>query len=455
MFNRVYRKGENYIVYLKTGEVKTGDVAIPEKKSSPVFISFFSPNLYYTISDRLRERQILKDKFDPEKFTPKEVLGKGDYGCVYSVQVEKKPLAVKYSRLTKRDIAHGCYKSSGEVWFEYRILSELFKKLLRDRVCPNLPLLYGSHVLHSHRLALRSKSCVCPCVATIIELADGSLRDFFDTFPSLMELYSCLFQVLAGVHAYQKHGQIMNYDVKSNNVLFFNIKPGGYWKYTILDKDYYVPNYGRLFIVNDFGISRSFSPTFRLVKNNEPFKLGKRLGMVMQSRFSPIQHTGSIDHLGVTREPFSVSWDDKSKSTGGMARIGKSDTPLHAIQLSSSQKSFLRKQKLCSDPDKLEFYDNPMVVPPFEFFNDTQDVIRTFVGGGRTTQRGDHSVHPCIAKDMVDHLKVFVSDAHSSDDNRHSVEPCMILAGYMIEAIFSPTNYVDKPDDVILESYKS
>lgn len=457
MFNRLYRKGKNYIVILQTGEVRT-DMTTPERKSPPIFLSFFYASSYFSISERLRERQNLKKYFTPESFTPKSILGKGDYGCVYSTAVKETNLAIKYSRITKRDVTNGCYKSEGEVWFEYRILSDLFKGLIRDKKCPNLPLLYSSHVLHSYRLTLRKRSCTCPCVATIVELADGNLRDFFDTYPSIAELYSALFQVLAGVHAYQKYGQIMNYDIKSDNVLFFNVKPGGHWKYNILGKDYYVPNYGRLFMVNDFGISRSFSPSFRLVKKSENPKLGKRLGIVMGTppRFSPIHHSGSIDNTGVGREGFTVTWEGGEKTMGGLSRINsKKDTPIHCITLTSSQKSFLRSKNLEFDPDNLEFYNNPMVIPPFEFFNDTQDVIRTFIGGGRTTQRGDHSLHPCIPQDMVRHLQVMLSSTHSSDVNKHSYEPCMVIAGYTLETIYSMTNYIDKPDTPLLESYKS
>jgi hypothetical protein len=39
------------------------------------------------------------------------------------------------------------------------------------------------------------------------------------------------------------------------NVLFFKVKPGGFWKYTINGQDYYVPNCGYLFIVYDFGFA--------------------------------------------------------------------------------------------------------------------------------------------------------------------------------------------------------
>ena len=48
----------------------------------------------------------------------------------------------------------------------------------------------------------------------------------------------------------------MHFDIKKENILYYKINEGGYFQYKILDETFYVPNYGYLFVINDF-ISRS------------------------------------------------------------------------------------------------------------------------------------------------------------------------------------------------------
>ena len=92
-----------------------------------------------------------------------------------------------------------------------------------------------------------------PCLIFIMELATGNDFNTWMQKPHTeAELYNAVFQLMAGIHALQIHGQVINNDVKALNILTYDVKPGGYWKYIIQGKEYFIPNLGSLFIVNDF-----------------------------------------------------------------------------------------------------------------------------------------------------------------------------------------------------------
>lgn len=67
-----------------------------------------------------------------------------------------------------------------------------------------------------------------------------------------------VFQTLAGLYALQKYAYVIHFDLHLSNVLITNIIPGGTYHYIIDKSSYYIPIYGQLFKVWDFGRSNFF-----------------------------------------------------------------------------------------------------------------------------------------------------------------------------------------------------
>lgn len=410
-------------------------------------------NIYRSLDKRLEvSKSIKKSMKSKASITKGEIKGKGDYGYVVGGVIDNLECAVKYSKIDenaykkKFDINNAC-------WVEWYILNNIIKPIIQKKICPNLPLLHGTTTKKNAVLHLRKQTKKSPCTVLVMELAQGNLKDFFAKDPSDDELYSALFQIVVGLYAIQFHGQITHYDVKAANILYYNIKPGGCWCYIIGKKKYWVPNYGKIFVLSDFGISRSMSPKFKHLKNNSEknFRVGRRFAMVHNSTFIPIETDKQITRSSKTLDPNTIIWKD-TVSGGSEFVMNSSENKIYDIgtQLSDSHKRILKKNNIPLDPTLPEFFERPDILPPFEFYNDLQDVIRTFVGGKRTTQKGNHS---CKIKktSFYKKLKQYVTREDSVDDNDFSCEIHQVLSDFFIDSFFS--SYKKKRKKVI-ETYK-
>lgn len=217
----------------------------------------------------------------PEKLFKLILLGKGCYGNVSKTTFNGLDIAVKISKI-KKEGTRKAYDLCCTSWHEVYILDKILKPLILSGKCRNLPLLYETFTCKKCKLTLDDTEEIMPCVSTVIELADGDLKKYFSEKRSEQEILSCIFQVMAGLYSIQNFGQIMNFDIKKENILYYNVEKGGYFHYNILGKDYYVPNFGKLFIVNDFGVSRPMSPDFPLYKSrkDKTFRLGSRYAVI-------------------------------------------------------------------------------------------------------------------------------------------------------------------------------
>jgi serine/threonine protein kinase len=369
------------------------------------------------------------------------MLGKGDYGNVYLSTINNLRFAVKLAKL-KPGAVERPYSKFNTSWYEVLIMRNILKPLIQKNICPNLPLLIDSFVCDECKLTIRGKTQNQPCVTTITELADGSFRDFLkDHHPTEEELYSALFQIMAGLHAVQLHGQIMNYDVKADNALFYTVTHGGYWMYVIHGKPFYVPNFGKLFVLNDFGISRPLSPDFQLYR--EPtdltFRLGSRFGIVKNGKFTKLNAYKEADYRGTMENTKAVKWSDGKSSKGANYRLFRQSQEIinSETKLSSYQKKFLRENNLSDNPLDKSFFLNPEVIPPFEFYNDLQDAVRMFIGGKRTTQRGHHRRYAVVTNKIFKKLKKYIGPGDSLADRKFSTNAAQLLAGYFIERFFT------------------
>lgn len=75
--------------------------------------------------------------------------------------------------------------------------------------------------------------------------------------------FNALFQIMYGLISLKRYYNMLHTDFHTNNILVHKVKPGGFWKYTLNDVDYYLPNLGFVFLLHDFGFA--WIPTKKLV----------------------------------------------------------------------------------------------------------------------------------------------------------------------------------------------
>jgi serine/threonine protein kinase len=173
-----------------------------------------------------------------------------------------------------------------EVWVEITAMT-LANALVQQSVCPNLPLLFHWFICNSchfrneelldelydypnnryittvrqaqqGRVALKDSSLITPCAIIMNELANGGdLKTWCHNRklpPGAAK--SMMFQITSGLYALKKYFNMHHNDLHSGNVLVHKLPAShanGAFKYRIDGRDYYVPHYGYLFVLWDFG----------------------------------------------------------------------------------------------------------------------------------------------------------------------------------------------------------
>lgn len=395
-------------------------------------------------------------------------IASGDWGNVYSAYLAKdtkcrRKFAIKMSRITDDDFKDP-YTETSTAWYEIWMLKDILKPLVKKNICPNLPLFIDTFLCNKCDFVFRKGDNTHPCVITAMELASGDLRDYlkFGT-PTDDELYSALFQIMAGLHAIQMSAQILNNDIKSKNILYYNVNPGGFWHYRIGNEDFYVPNYGKMFVINDFGVSTLYDPNFQLYPNKKTkvFNLGSRFAINMDETFSPIEANTEYCSNGL-RKTKDVEWRTISK--GDLQQVSKGATYkidrktgqviLSHTLLTPIQKSYLFRHGITTNPKTWGFFEHPYVIPPFEFYDDVQDVLRTFVGGKRSTQKGDHILYQSVSKRFQRTIQPFLGLAENSKARDFSLHTYHVLAGSFIKLFFTKSKkYQTKPNGKKINYY--
>ena len=394
-----------------------------------------------------------------------ELIGSGDWGNVYTACLQyfcsDYKFAIKMSRITESDLKDP-YSDTSTSWYEFWMLKDIIKPLIEKKICPNLPLYIDTFLCNKCEFTIRDKKQQHPCIITICELATYDLKSFLTTDKDIPDkiLYSALFQIMAGLHAIQMSGQILNNDIKSTNILVYNVKPGGYWKYKIRKTNYYVPNYGKMFVLNDFGVSQLYDPNFQMYssKNKKVFNLGSRYAINMNEKFSPIQAKYQFVNNDL-KKACDIVWKNKdnineNKSKGAIYSLDRKtgQVVLSKTRLTASQKEYLFENGVNVNPNTWDFFENPYIIPPFEFYNDVQDVLRMFVGGKRTTQNGNHRNFTSISAEFKDSVKPYLGVSENAKSKVFSTDAFHVLAGSFIKN-FTHFNYTKKPNGKIIEFY--
>jgi hypothetical protein len=393
-----------------------------------------------------------------------KLIGSGDWGNVYSAYLNyfcsRYKFAIKMSRISETDLKEP-YSESSPSWYEFWLLKDIIKPLIEKKICPNLPLYIDTFLCNKCDFKIREKKQSHPCIITITEFANSDFKTFLLDSKNIKDkiIYSALFQIMAGLHAIQMSGQILNNDIKSANILVYNVKPGGYWKYRIQNINYYVPNYGKMFVLNDFGVSQLYDPNFQLYssKNTRVFNLGSRYAINMNEKFSPVQAKYEFikDDLIETSD---IIWENTIISKGATYSLDRKtgQIVMSKTKLSDIQKQYLFENGVNVNPNTWEYFENPYIIPPFEFYNDVQDVLRMFVGGKRTTQNGYHKIFTSISQDFKESVIPYLGKSENAKSKNFSTDTFHVLAGSFIKNFFSSNynlGYTKKPNGKLIEFY--
>jgi serine/threonine protein kinase len=446
-----FKKHKSFSLPCKAGSViilgplfrKKWEYTLPEL-SIKLYEENYLPSIYLDIKKRLKYmkkiQKTIKKTDCPQKNMDLQLLGTGSYGNVFKTGNYSEVFALKMTKL-KPEAVKSPYNFSLSSWHEIYLLENIIKKLIEKGICPNLPLMYDKFMCNSCDLKFDDKIHKLPCSVISLELADGNLKNYLQTEnTTIEELYSCLFQIMAALHTIQYYAQILNFDIKKENILFYNVIPGGYWKYTIKNRDYYVPNYGKLFVLNDFGLSRTMSPDYPLYKTLEEdrFRLGSRYAIIKDGVFHPFNSKKGVE----------IRWVDHNGevnfSKGSEFKLQRGTKNL-VNDIPKELKSYYRN-------NSIDFFKHSEIIPPFEFYNDTQDVIRMFAGGKRTTQKGYHRAPKSVPKKFIKKLSEYIGEGESMKDGVFNINPNQVLASYFIESFFG--DYRVRPEGAkIIGSY--
>ena len=218
----------------------------------------------YTVKAREKEydyyRVLVEDEDEIEEMKKEVKLGQGEQGSVYKMRIkkgkEKKYIAMKRFAVEKKNVKHlkNLFTKSAlkeESFIEYASM-QLVNELVLQRICPNYVLNYGWSYKerkgvcddsHPYKMYLYNE------YVDKVEL----FSDWMDKRHKSSEWFNVYFQILVAIYGIREKFNLVHSDLHSFNIFIKKVKKGGYWKYRIEGKDYYVPNLGFVILMNDFG----------------------------------------------------------------------------------------------------------------------------------------------------------------------------------------------------------
>lgn len=260
---------------------------INEFGESNILTSYFSPLKFVKALTRFNYTCTTQDGKLDNKITLKRLKNSDskhsdvNFGS-YTLNKKDIQLAIKKIPLDETDL----YYLKGEInpktinESESDILTEIYflkltSVLFLEKVTNFLPILYKYYIcndcnFNNKRIVKKfSYLSEIPCLYVITEKADGEFEYFVKKrAKTYKEILSAYLQIYTGLYVLKKYFNVEHQDLHISNVLYFNVKPGGYWKYKIGKKTIYIPCYGNLFILWDLGFAIIPEKVYTEANNN-------------------------------------------------------------------------------------------------------------------------------------------------------------------------------------------
>ena len=371
----------------------------------------------------------------------KYVLGSGDFGQVYEAcSPNNRQCDFNYAiKMGEKD-----QESIDEVNY-----LKLLKTIVEDNISPNVPLMLANFKCDNcHFLGGDSFFDEFPCDFMFFEVANGDLENFFRNQTNLTKdmANSCLFQLMAGVESYQTRYEICNRDIKTENILVYKIREGGYFSYRLSsdkhDETFYVPNYGYLFVIADFGVATTYSlPEIQELDIYDEMQ-EQEYDIFTGMRVGIIQDDETINPLVNDDFRSGPRFDDRKLSDKNTFRVNWShsnitDTRVIPVYSHIMNLQFDNSRKIFSELTNNSFKVLPSMdmidvtlediaqtryyMPPFSLSADTQDIIKIFLGGWRSRlfngDGGSHNRHSNIYSMLYDDLHHYMDKTMVPTDN--------------------------------------
>lgn len=191
--------------------------------------------------------QIVKDK----------LLGRGYQGTVYSycdkktcVAVKKMYLENRQVRFLKKPFSHNALKY--ENFIELAVM-RMTNELVLQKISPHFILHYKSTFKKREEGACTDQYLYSSKYYNELISGSETFTQWVKNKHDIDTWYNAYFQITTAIYCLQSYFNLTHLDLHSDNILVKRVKPGGVWKYKINGKNYYVPNYGYIFYINDFG----------------------------------------------------------------------------------------------------------------------------------------------------------------------------------------------------------
>lgn len=220
--------------------------------------------------ERIRKFDIISKEFEggDEDLEKENRLGKGEHGVVhkgvlYTKDNQPYTLVIKKMYINEEDAVHIDKKK----WYSKEALKiqsfievaacTMVTELVRQKMCPNFVMTYYYDFIERDGVC----SDKYPYKGLLYNewIPNLELFSIFSDDKSrrkgregVKEWFNAYFQILVAIHSMQKVFGMTHSDLHGNNILVAKIPKGGHWKYTIEGIDYYVPNLGYQFLLNDF-----------------------------------------------------------------------------------------------------------------------------------------------------------------------------------------------------------
>jgi hypothetical protein len=271
---------------------------------------------------------------------------------------------------------------------------------------------------------------------------------------------------MAGLHAIQKYFQLTNRDIKSVNILYTKCIPGGYWEYVVQGTTYYIPNFGGVFTLNDYGIGKCFDLSLPicdvLSEDKKPRTAIKSAGyrpfIVVDGVLTPIKYNTDANfylrYYNNNGVP-DILLPPKSNTTFAKNTITGPGSP-YSVSLTPEQTRVLGEHNIPTNANRPEFFSDSSIVPFIDMYIDTQDMIRMFYGqnADRTTQDGPH-VSFGIDDSITSRLAKYIFPVKKLDGKRINapfLTPENLIAGYFISDFFKGM-FSEKPGGPLLQRF--